>query len=304
MKAEIVGVGHSCLDFLCTIENYPPEDGSTHILSMTSQGGGAAATALCAASRLGARTAMIGCIGDDANGQQINELLAKEGVDTSGVNQIPGGISSTSYVMIDTNHGTRTKFPYPDVLPDIPWNDRQKEILTNATVLHIDGTKYDNALQAARLARQCGVTVSLDGCHMDKDNAKNRELASLADILIMNAKYPLKVTGETSYNQALKTISSWGPKIIIATLGNNGCVAIQDNKVIRYPAFHVRAVDTTGAGDVFHGAFLFGWLKKLPLEENIRFASAVAAMKCEAIGGRAGIPDLKSVHEFLDNHKN
>lgn len=296
---QIVGVGHSCLDRLCTVEAYPPEDGSTHITSISVQGGGAVATAMAASARLGASSTMIGNLGDDEAGTEIRRLLEADGVRTDWITPVAGGRSSVSFVMVDPAHGSRTKFPYHDALPAVEWTRERARVIEQAQVLHLDGTQYENALNAAKIAKQAGVAVSLDGCSMQKDNDCNRTLASMADILIMNAKYPVRVSGKEDYAEALLEMSTWGPKIVIGTRGNQGCMAVVDGQVVSIPAFHVTAVDTTGAGDVFHGAFLVGWLRGMELLENIRFASAVAALKCTKVGGRAGIPTFAAALDLM-----
>lgn len=295
----IVGVGHSCLDRLCTVEAYPPEDGSTHITSISVQGGGAVATALAASARLGTPSALAGYLGADGTGREIRTLLETDGVDTQYIRDIPGGRSSVSYVMVNPAKSTRTKFPYPDDLPPIQWDSALTGLIQSARVLHLDGTQYDNALAAAKIAKAAGVVVSLDGCSVKAGGEKCAALASMADILIMNAKYPLLVTGRTDYGEALLEMAGWGPKIVVGTQGAQGCLAVIDGALRRFPAFPVEAVDTTGAGDVFHGAFLSGYLRGMALEENIRFASAVSAIKCTKIGGRAGIPTFDAAMAFL-----
>lgn len=300
---QIVGVGHNCLDYLCTVEAYPPEDGSTHITAIAEQGGGAAATAVVASSRLGFRSAFIGKLGDDDSGRKIIASLQKDKVDTSYIDIVPGGRSSVSYLMVNPANASRTKFPYPDELAPIEWNERLVKLVGRADALHIDGTKYDNALSAVRIAKASGVTVSLDGCSMQRDNEKNKALASLADILIMNARYPLRVSGIEDYARALLEMSQWGAKIVIGTQGASGCMAVIGGSVFRFPAYTVAAVDTTGAGDVFHGAFLAGCFKGMDLETNIKFASAVSALKCMKVGGRDGIPSYDEALSFMNGRK-
>ncbi|MGI5055606.1 carbohydrate kinase family protein [Treponema socranskii] len=297
---QIVGVGHNCLDYLCTVEAYPPEDGSTHITSIAEQGGGAAATAVVAAVRLGLRGAFVGKLGDDDTGKKILALLQKDNVDTSYIDIVPGGRSSVSYLMVNPANASRTKFPYPDELAPIEWDERLAKLVGRADALHIDGTKYDNAFSAVRIAKEAGVTVSLDGCSMQRDNEKNKALASLVDILIMNARYPLLVSGIADYARALLEMSHRGPKIVIGTQGSSGCMAVIGGSVFRFPAYTVAAVDTTGAGDVFHGAFLAGYFKGMDLETNIKFASAVSALKCMKVGGRDGIPSYEDALSFMN----
>ena len=297
---QLIGVGHCCQDSICTIEEYPPEDSSTHITAIDdSQGGGAVATAMVAAAKLGVLTGMIAHLGDDSTGDRIAGDFESYGMDITGIRRIVGGRSSSSIVLVDPGKGTRTKFPYRDNLPSIEWDEQQKELLRNAKILHLDGTQYENAVAAATLAREYGVVVSLDGCSMQKDHAKNRKLAGMADILIMNAKYPLKVSGQDDIRQAMLEMAALGSKVVISTAGKNGCYAVFDGKVHHFSAYPVDAIDTTGAGDVFHGAFLTAWLEQKDVRECIRFASAVSAMKCLKIGGRAGIPSRKEVEQFL-----
>lgn len=297
----VVGIGHCCRDTICTVEEYPHEDGSTHILSMDdSQGGGAVATALVAVSRLGAHAELIASIGDDAVGDAMLEEFAREGVGTRFVNRISGGRSSVSIVMVDPNKGTRTKFPYRDDLPPLVFDEERRRMIKSASVVHLDGTNYENALSAARIARKFGTPVSLDGCAMQADNAKNLALAAMADVLIMNARYPLRVSGQTNLDDALHAMAALGgARVVAATCGREGCWALVDGNVCHFSAFPVDAVDTTGAGDVFHGAFLVAWLGGESVAESFRFASAVAALKCTRFGGRAGIPTREAVGTFL-----
>ncbi|HQD72424.1 MAG TPA: carbohydrate kinase family protein [Clostridiales bacterium] len=292
---SLVGVGHCCHDYLCLIDEYPPEDGSTRITSVSTQGGGAVATAMVAASRLGIESAFIGNIGDDEVGSLILEELKREGVDVSGVEVLPGVQSIRSYVMIDTKKGTRTKFPYKGNIPPIVWDEHKKNMLKNAKILHLDGTDYENAVNAAELAKEYKVLISLDGSTRQKDNRLNKELASRVDILIMSAVYPTAVSGKPTIKEALLEISTWGPEIVMSTAGADGVFAVIDNHVYHFEGYKVNVVDTTGAGDVFHGAFLAAYLKGKNLEDCISIAQLTAALKCEHIGGRTGITDWKTV---------
>ena len=290
----ILGIGHCCQDSICAVEAYPPEDGSTHILSIDdSQGGGAVATALCAASRLGACCRVMAHLGDDAAGDRIMDGFRAFGVDTSLIRRIPGGRSSTSYVMVNPANGSRTKFPYRDALPALPFDEQQRKAIGEAEILHLDGTQYENAVRAAEIAKAAGTVVSLDGCSRQKDNEKNLRLAELADILIMNAVYPSAVSGIEDRNEALRFMAGLGRKLaVVMTAGKDGGFAWIDGRIEHFPAFPVKAADTTGAGDVFHGAFLRAWLISKDVRTCVRFAAATAALKCTKPGGRAGIPAL------------
>ncbi len=304
MDPLLVGVGHCCQDTLCTVEAYPPEDGSTHITSIDdSQGGGAVATALVTAARLGTASAVIANLGNDPVGRHIQLDFQSYGIDTRGVRFIENGRSSTSYVMIDPRHGSRTKFPYRDNLPPIEFDETAVALIRSAKVLHLDGTHHQNAMAAAAIARQHGVTVSLDGCAIMQDTSLSRDLAAMADILIMNARYPQHVSGCDNLKDSLHFFASLGKgKIVAATAGKDGCFAWLNGEIMHIPAFPVHAVDTTGAGDVFHGAFLTAYLQGKDTEACLRFASAVSAVKCRQIGGRKGIPTYGEAEKFLASH--
>ena len=303
-KHGIIGIGHCCQDTLCTVETYPPEDGSTHILSIDdSQGGGAVATALAAAAKLGVPCTMMAYLGDDGIGDRILAGFAQYGVETGLIRRIPGGRSSSSIVMVNPETGSRTKFPYRDALPPLAFDGEQRAAIQGARILHLDGTRYENALRGAEIARARGTLVSLDGCSRQKENEKNLRLAELSDILIMNAVYPFAVSGKKSREEALAFFAGLGgKKAVIMTGGQEGCWACLNGKTVHYPAFPVRAADTTGAGDVFHGAFLARWLETEDVPECIRFAAAAAALKCMKPGGRSGIPTRRETEAFLAGH--
>ena len=300
-RFQITGVGYSCVDVLCTVEDYPMEDSSTHVTKREIQGGGAVATALVAASRLGSKCAFIGNLGNDNLSDDIYRLFAIDGVNTDYLIRRPDCCSLESVIMVNPANGSRTKFPQRDFNPPIVWSSELKAVIGNSMVLHLDGTHYENAVSAARIAKQNGVLVSLDGCSMQKDNGKNRELSTLADILIMNSKYPLRVSGCSGYDDALMEMASWGTKKVVGcTLGEKGSKFVIDGKIVDFPSYRPhKVIDTTGCGDVFHGAFLNAFVSGMDIASCVRFASATASCKCEMPGGRAGIPDRDTVLRII-----
>ena len=296
-RFQIVGVGYSCVDCICMVEDFPLEDGSTHVTSRETQGGGAVATALVAASRLGSKCAFIGNLGNDVLADEIIKLFKNDNVFTGYLYKRQDCSTMESTIMVNPANGSRTKFPQRDYNPPIEWTSELKEVIRSSQILHLDGTHYENAVNAAKLAKEYGVLVSLDGCSMQKDNEKNRALAAMADILIMNSRYPLRVSGLDNYDDALLEMSGWGDKKVIGcTLGEKGSKFVIDGKVVDFPSFRPhKMVDTTGCGDVFHGAFLNAYVSGMTLDRCVRFASATASCKCAVPGGRAGIPDRKTV---------
>ena len=292
-----MGVGYSCVDCICMVEDFPLEDGSTHVTSRETQGGGAVATALVAASRLGSKCAFIGNLGNDILADEIIKLFETDNVYTGYLYRRQDCSTMQSTVMVNPANGSRTKFPQRDYNPPIEWTDELREVIKDSVVLHLDGTHYENAVNAARIAKDNGVLVSLDGCSMQKDNEKNRVLATMADILIMNSRYPLRVSGKDNYDEALHEMALWGDKKVIGcTLGKMGSKFVMDGKIVDFPSFRPhKMVDTTGCGDVFHGAFLNAYVSGMALDRCVKYASATASCKCEMPGGRAGIPDRETV---------
>ena len=141
------------------------------------------------------------------------------------------------------------------------------------------------------------MTVVLDGDTL-RDGID--ELIGLTDVLIASSNFAVRFTGETDSEKQLSRLHSLGPEIVGITLGADGCILMHGDTVLREPGFQVDVVDTTGAGDVFHGAFIYGLLEDWTLEKTARFANATAAMKCRKLGGRAGIPNLVEVIEFME----
>ena len=299
---DIAAVGYCCQDIRCTITGYPPEDGEAFILDADrSQGGGAAATAAVTAAKLGCGAAMIANTGDDGTGGQICRELAGYGIDVSCLRRLPGEKGLFSLLLVDAKTGIRTKFPYRDRLPAIDFDGRARAMIKNARVLHIDGTRYDNALRAAEIARENGVPVSMDACVPLPEPRMNQRLLELADIVICDQAYPAAVTGESDPERALRVIAGWGRhRVLMSTAGADGSYLLTESGLYHFPAMPVQAVDTTGCGDVFHGAFLCAWLSDQKTEECIRFASAAAALKARKPGGRMGIPDAAAVQAALE----
>lgn len=299
MVKIITGVGAAVLDYLNLIEAYPQEEGSTHITQIIRQGGGACATAVVAAKRLGMYGQMIASVGDDEIGKEILDGLDNEGIDTTMIEVVPGGTSPHSEIMVNPETGTRTKFVCSNTLPPIEWNEDQIAVIKNSDILHVDGTRYDNAMAAIEIAKQNHIMVSVDGRHMEKDLEKNRKMAEQADILIMSAPYSRMVSGTGAAEDGLAYFADRGPKVLISTQGTHGCLAWIDGHVEVFPGYSVKAVDSTGAGDVFNGAFIAAYMRGYDVRQAIRYATIAAALKCTQIGGRAGIPTDKEIVSYL-----
>jgi ribokinase len=170
-------------------------------------------------------------------------------------------------------------------------------MIEEAKVLHLDGWYPEIALPAARIARDAGVLVSLDAYTVSEGM---EEWVSLSDVLIANESFVWGYTGCQDLEEAACSLLSQGPRLVVATLGERGCFVATCKERFYAPGFAVDVVDTTGAGDAFHGAFLYGLLQGWDLARTARFANAVGALTCRRLGGRSSIPSLDEVEVFLE----
>jgi sulfofructose kinase len=297
-KFDVVGVGYSAVDYFGIVDKYPPPaDIKMPMIQFTKQGGGPVATALVALSRLGARTAFVGKMGDDEFGNFMKTHLEKDRVDITQVVTEPGVSSQFAFIIVDQATGKRTILWSQSEVSPLRADEMDQEFVTSASILHLDGLQMEAGLAAAQWAKDADMTVVLDG---DTMRPGIDELIGLTDVLITSHNFAVQFTGEDDMEKAIRKLRSLNPEIVGVTLGNEGCILSWEDNVIRRPVYDVKVVDTTGAGDVFHGAFIYGLLKNWPMERTAEFANAVASMKCRKLGGRAGIPTLDEVMAFLN----
>jgi sugar/nucleoside kinase (ribokinase family) len=172
-------------------------------------------------------------------------------------------------------------------------------LIRTAAILHLDGHNPKGALAAAIEARRCGIPVSLDAGTMRDGIA---EILPYVTILVASESFARKFSGEKKLENALLRLKETGADVAGITMGKEGSMALDNGRIVRCPAFRIDAVDTTGAGDVFHGAFCVRYLETHDIQESMKFASAVSALKCLQFGGRTGIPDRRQVDEFLNDN--
>ncbi len=257
------------------------------------------ATALVTLSRLGVSTAFLGKIGNDMASRVIKEEFDLHGVNAEHMIMEPGASSPVSMILVDESTGQRTIMAGGSTATLSP-TDIPAHLVKSARYLHLDTTCRQAALAAARIARESGVTVVLDADSLSRpDNIE--ELMRLTDVLIASRVFYEGLTGVADPNAAAKILSGYGSSVTVVTLGEEGSLTLASGRSFHTPAFPVDVVDTTGAGDVYHGAFIFGLLREWKLEKTAEFASAVAAMSCTGLGGRQGIPTLDEAISFLQD---
>lgn len=298
-KFDAVGIGLNSVDQFCVVREYPTANTKSGILEAAREGGGQAATAMAALARLGLHAAYIGAVGDDEAGAFSLASLRSEGVNVEGVVTQRGRASQFALIIVQREgegeeKGARTILWRREV--SLAPGDVREEIVRAGRALHLDGHHVEAEIAAARWAREEGSPVFLDA---ERAPEGIENLIELTDYLIAAEDFPALFTGVSEHREALRRLHAMGPGVVGVTLGARGALAYDGTRFYESPGFHVDVLDTTGAGDAFHGGFLYGVLRKMGLEDTLRFANAVAAMNCTALGGRAALPRLSEVEAFL-----
>ncbi len=296
-KFDLLGIGLNATDTLLLLEKFPPYAGKIPFSRELLSPGGQVATAVVACARFGLSTKYVGTIGDDHRGCIQRESLEGTGVDTSGLIVREGCPNQTAYILVDKSTGERTVLWHrADSLRLRPEEINGHEI-ASCKLLHIDGFDIDAAAYAARVARRNGVPVSLD---VDTVYPGFEAVLRVVDYLVAGSGWPAKWTGETDPFQALTRLQhEYGMRVAAMTLGDSGALALKDGLWFYSPALEIGCVDTTGAGDVFHGAFCYSVIREMGMQEALAFANAAAALNCTAIGARGHLPELDEIWSLL-----
>ncbi len=296
---RVVGIGQCSWDYLAVVDSFPAVDTKVEVRDWQEQGGGPVATALVALTRLGIPCDFYGITGDDPEGEKIRGSLLAEGVSTTGLLTRENAASQTAFIAIEEGTASRTIFwRRPSGMPLLP-DELPHGFLDPCDFLLLDGLLAEASLFAARQARERGVPVMLDA---GRSRPGMLETARHCDYVVASEQFALDLGWDGTTHGLHALAVSVGPGVFTVTRGNLGSITWHDGELIAIPAFPVAAVDTTGAGDVFHGGYIFGLLRGMDLADTIRFASAMAAMKCTRLGGRAGIPGEQEVAGFLERH--
>lgn len=297
---HIVGLGQCSWDILGRIEQFPVVDTKTELLEVVEQGGGPVATALVTLSRLGCRATMLGVIGNDPYGKKIRQGLEDESVDCSLLQNDGRGESQWAFIAIEADTGNRNIFWTRGEKRPFSLGPEEKSTISRADFLHLDGLDDVACFEAATLARQKGIPTMLDGGTCREGTMR---LLPLIDHLVVSERFAHQICGDKKPAATLKQLSSFGASSVTVTCGAGGSWTWESNEASFFqPAFPVKAIDTTGCGDVFHGGYLFGLLQQWPLKKTLRFAAACAALKTRAMGGRTAIPTIDEVECFLKEH--
>ncbi len=296
---DVVGLGASSVDYVNLLPCAPGGAAAETKLRINAHFvscGGQVATMLATCAALGLTTRFLGPAGNDANGRRVLEDLALRKVDLSDV-MIREADNQFAVVLVDQSTGERTVLWHRDprlLLGDAPIDPA----ILQGRVLHVDDVDEEASIRVARIAAQNGVTVTSD---LDRMTERTPELVKSVTVPIFAEHLPPLLTGERDPERALRKLRKVHAGLLCVTLGTNGAMALDGDRIIHSPAFAVNAVDTTGSGDVFRAGFVFGTLAGWPTEEVLRFSNAAAAVSVTRLGAMAGAPCLSEVEALLQH---
>jgi sulfofructose kinase len=297
---DVIGLGVSVVDVVTLVDHFPAQEEVQHASAAAVQGGGPVATAMVTLARLGARVAMLDAVGDDWRGDLIRDEFRREGVCTDYLKRAAGCTSSIASILVRQRNGARSIVFAPGTAPELSAADVPRDLITSARILHLNGRHWEACLQACQHARESNVQVSFDG-GAHRYRPELRHLVPLTDVCIVARDFAEHYTQETDIRKAAEVLLGEGPGLVVITDGTRGSwIYPHEGPSLHQPAYLLpQVVDTTGCGDSYHGAFLFGRLKGWDLEKTAALASAVAALNSQHLGGRSGLPTLEQVTSFL-----
>ena len=296
-RFDVTGVGLNATDTLILLPRFPAYAGKVAFEEEILSPGGQVASAMVTCARLGLRVRYVGTVGDDERGRVQLESLRGSGIDISGVEIRRGCPNQSAYILVDRSTGERTVLWRRDDCLRLAPESVTPRMIADTRLLHIDGHDTAAVERAARIARERSVPVTVD---VDTLYHGFERVLPLVDYLIASSEFPVQWTGESDPFRALETMHrEYGMRVAAMTLGAHGALALCGGRFHYSPAFVVNCVDTTGAGDVFHGAFCYAVLQDMPLGEALDFSNAMAALNCTSLGARGGIRGLKEARDLM-----
>jgi sulfofructose kinase len=300
VSVDILGLGAVAVDDLLYLEQFPKPDSKMKVVRRERHPGGHTGTALAAAARLGRRCSYAGALGDDELSRFALERLAAEGIGVEHLVHRPDSRPFHSTILVDMGRNTRTiLWDSTGVIgadPKLP----AEEAIEQATVLFVDHVGLEGMVRAALVARASGIPIVAD--FERRSGALFNDLEALADHPILSLGFAQELTGATDGKSAVRALWTEARAVVVVTGGADGAwyaTSEDPGRVFHQPAFPVEVVDTNGCGDAFHGAYAAALAEGMAVEDRLRFASAVAALKATQRGGQQGLPRRPDVERFL-----
>jgi sulfofructose kinase len=302
MSWDVLGIGENSIDHVYRLPAYPLPNTATSKLPITSHRvlpGGQVATTLATCAALGLRAGYAGVFGSDSNGTRIRDALTAAGVDLSSavIRDVP---NRYAVILVDEGEGERVVLWDRDARLDLQPDEIGPELVARTRLLHVDDVDVEGAITAARAARQAGITVTSD---IDRVLARTVELLRAVTIPMFAEHVPSQLTGESDPGRALRQLRREHDGLLCVTLGARGSMLLDGDRLHHAAAYRIDVVDSTGAGDVFRGAFIYALLRGDRPDAILRFANAAAAVSCTRIGALDSVPSLRDVETLIrDGH--
>jgi sulfofructose kinase len=294
---DVVGVGANSVDFVYRLPGYPRPDSSFAKLPITDylvSCGGQVTTALSTCVAMGLRASYIGTIGSDDNGRRMRDELGQRGIDATHA-LARDAANPFAVILLDERAGERIVLWRRDAAIALASEDIDADAIHSARLLHVDDVDVEAGIEAARIARERGMPVTSD---IEQTTGRARALVDAVTIPIFAEHVPAVLTGESDLERALTALRRPHHAMLCVTLGSRGAMLLEGETLHREPGIPVKVVDTTGAGDVFRGAFISALLRGDAPKEILRFANAAAAISCTRLGAMDSVPTLAEVTAF------
>lgn len=306
MKAFVVAVGDANVDLIAPVESFPGKGGEVSTDKLHKCAGGSAANLCVALARLGQDSRFIGRVGDDPLGHFLIDNFRKEKVDI-GQLQIDEKVGTGLQFIAITRDGERTMYGFRGANIYLSVDEIDMGCVKSSRILHISGyallsdPQRKTTIKILKVAREAGALVSLDVGVLPATRVANRVRSILrsVNILFLGEREASALVGTKKPEKAAKALLKFGPKIVALKLGRKGCLIMTEMEKIRSPAFPIKVVDTTGAGDAFDAGFLTGVIGEWGLKRAARFANAVGALSTTKIGAQSALPNMQEVKRFL-----
>ncbi len=294
-QVDVVGVGLNATDTVIPLTTYPERGSKVEYSERSVMPGGQVASTIVACQTWGLRTRYVGKLGDDDGARLHREAFDRVGAEARIVT-VPETASLHNFILVDAG-GERSVICQRNERMVLRPEELRREWIVTARVLHLDGHDTAAATQAAVWAREAGIPVVAD---LDDTYPGVEELVANVDYLIVNKDFSCRLMNDANLERALRRMQArYGCRLSAATLGEDGVLAWDGKQLVHSAAYCVPVVDTTGAGDIFRAGFIYGLLQDWPLERQLDFSCAAAAMNCMAAGARGGIGPLAAIEELM-----
>lgn len=295
---DVIGVGANSVDFVYRLPQYPFPDSRTAKVPIASHQiscGGQVTTALSACAAMGLRTSYVGITGNDENGRRMREELTRRGIDTTRV-AVRDTANPFAVILLDEQLGERVVLW--SRLPAVAMTREEIDpsVIRHTRLLHVDDVDEEASIRAASIARQHGIPVTSD---LERCTTRTAELVAAVTVPIFAEHVVESLTGEADVERGLRALRRTHAGLLCVTLGARGAVLLDGDRLHGEAGFEVRPVDTTGAGDIFRGAFIYALLRGDGPAAILRFANAAAAISCTRAGAMDSVPTLAEVEALL-----